>query len=270
MSDPVTIGVIPAPDELLSQIKASVQSVKSFQSGRVNKYGKVEGVREYPAAQAPFERQDHHMDAKGRVVYLEKFTRDFSKPTMRCYRYEDATSALTEAIWLDRYGRIENYHRYRYDEMTGLLVWRAEYDHEGNLFYSIQSRYDAKNQLVDETWFDPKNRFMKRYAYSYDAKGELIGELHYDSRNVLTGINRFKYDAKGNLLERKWCDPADKVMSRFEYSVDHEGRVLAMKLYGPGGKVQIRQEFAYDGKNNVVREKWFDDKGTLVKDLRYS
>lgn len=269
MPDAVTIGIVPAPEDLLAQIKGQIQTVRSFQSGRVNKYGKVEGVREYPAGAAPFERQDHHLDARGRVVYLEKFTRDFSKPTVRCYRYQDATSALTEAIWLDRYGRIENYHRYQYDDTTGLLVWRAEYDHEGKLFYSIKSRYDAKNQLVDESWFDPRNRFMKRYAYTYDAKGELSGELHYDSRDILQGFNRFKYDAKGNLLERAWCDPHDKVMSRFEYSVDKDGRVQALKLYGPGGKLQVRQEFTHDAKNNVVREKWFDDKGALVKDLRF-
>lgn len=262
----VTI-VVPTPAELNAEIKPLIKSVRHFKSGRVNKYGRVEGIVEYLKGKVPHDHQDHHYDAQGRVIYFEKFTREFTKPTSRYYRYQDGQ--LSDAIWVDRYGNIENFHHYRYDYLSQLLVWRGEFDHTGELFYSIKSAYDSKNNLVEEAWYDANNTFVKRYAFTYDPKGELETESHYDQRDALIGFNHMTYDAKGNLLERRWNSPQGQVRSRFVYTIDKRNQVTALQLFGPNDQLKTRQEFSYDDVGNVVRERWFDDRGELVKDLRF-
>ncbi|HEY9899960.1 MAG TPA: hypothetical protein V6D00_12320 [Pantanalinema sp.] len=264
-----TLEPVQEPDQLIAEAKAQIKACRSFKSGKINKYAQVEGVREYPKGQAPFDRQVHHHDDRGRVVFFEKFVREFSRPSLRVYRYRDASPEIADAIWIDRYGRIENYHVYHCDPVTGLMLWRAEYDIHGNLFYSIRSGYDARSQLVEESWYDPQNRLLKRHGYTYDAKGELASELHHDAQNRLRGFNAFSYDARGNLLERRWHDGQGTCRSRFVYTIDKQDRVASLKLIGPSEKLQVKQDFTYDAQNNVIKEVWTDEKGAVVKELRF-
>lgn len=260
--------VVPTPEQLSAEIKPQIKSVRHFKSGRINKYGKVVGVVEYPKGRVPYDHQDHHYDAQGRVIYFEKFTREFTKPTLRYYRYQDGH--LFDSIWVDRYGNIENFHHYRYDDLSQLLVWRGEFDHTGKLFYSIKSAYDSKNNLVEDAWYDASNKFMKRYAFTYHKKnGEIETESHYDQNDVLIGFNHMTYDAKGNLLERRWNSPQGQARSRFVYTIDKKNQVTALQLFGPGNQLKTKQEFSHDDVGNVVRERWFDDRGKLIKDLRF-
>lgn len=258
---------VPTPEELSAQVKPLIKSVRHFKSGKINRYGKVLGVVEYSKGKVPFEHQDHHYDDQGRVIMLEKFTREFSKPTVRYYMYRE--ERMSESVWIDRYGKIENFHHYRYDDLSSLLVWRGEFDHEGKLFYSINSAYDSKNALIQEAWNDANNKFLKRFTYTYDKQGELETEGHYGQNDQLIGVNTFKYDAKGNLLERRWADAQGKVLSRFVYTIDNKNQVSSLQLFGKDGKMKIKQEFAYDETGNVVRERWFDERGSMVKDLRF-
>jgi len=264
-----TLDPIEDVSALVDEIKPTIKSQKSFQSGKIDKYGKVVGVREFTGNAIPFERQIHHYDAKGRVVYFEKFEREFSKPSVRMYRYQDATASVTESVWVDRYGTIEHYHRYTYDPVSGLLVWRAEYDVYGNLFYSIRSSYDAKFNLIEEAWYDANNTFLKRHAYTYYPKGDMATESHFNNHNQLRGFNAFKYDTRGNMLERAWHDGQGIRRSLFAYTFDKQDRVASLQLIGPDGKLQVKQDFTYDAKNSVIREVWTDETGAVVKDLRY-
>lgn len=259
--------VVPTPSELNAAILPRIESVRHFKSGRIDRYGKVVGVVEYPKGKVPFDHQAHHYDDRGRVIYFEKFIREFTKPTRRYYRYQDRQ--LSHAIWVDRYGNIENVHHYRYDDLTQLLVWRAEFDHTGKLFYSISSSYDSHNNLVEEAWYDASNRFVKRYAFTYHQNGEIETESHYDQNNAPIGFNHMTYDARGNLLERRWNSPQGQARSRFVYTVNAKNQVTVLRLFGPDNKIKTEQQFSYDEIGNVVRECWFDDRGELVKDLRF-
>lgn len=262
-----TLISIPSPEQVLAEIKPQIRSMKSFQTGKVNKYGKVVGINEYPKGKVPFERQDHHYDEQGNAVYFEKFVREFSKPSVRCYWYKDGM--LDHAVWFDRYGVLENLHVYLYDDLTGLLCWRAEYDHEGKLFYSIKSKYDSRSNLTEEIWLDNGNRFMKKYVYTYHPSGLLASESRYNHGGTLDGFHYFVYDKKGNMTERRWYSARGEVLSRFAYTFDPKDRVTKLQLYGPGDVLQTSQDFGYDEVGNVLRERLYDEKGRVVKDLRY-
>ncbi|MBI6545214.1 MAG: hypothetical protein HY692_00380 [Cyanobacteria bacterium NC_groundwater_1444_Ag_S-0.65um_54_12] len=259
------IPTVPSIAELQGEIRPQIVRARHYKSGKIDKVGKIVGVVEYPSETVPFEHQTHHYDSEGRVLLLEKFVKEFSKPSLRFYRYEEWH--VNEAIWADRYGNIENYHRYLYDDLTALMIWRAEYTYEGKLFYYIRSEYDSTRRLLQESWFDAEDKLVKRLLYEYDAAGELASESEHDRSDLQVGSRRFKYDKQGNLTERAWFNKEKKRMSRFLYTYDAKNQLVRVELRGVQDQLEARQEFTHDRIGNVIAEKWFDATGQLVKNL---
>lgn len=258
---------IPELADLDAEIKKQIKSVRYFKIGRIDQFGRLIGYGEYPKGKVPFEHQAFHYDAQGRVVYFEKYIRDFSKPSKRYYRYEGDN--LADSIWVDRYNRFDTYHCYIFDELTGLMTWRAEYQSDGSLFYTIKSDYDQRGLITSESWFDTSNRMIRRFLYAYDAKGELSTQHLYDARSRLEGHHSYTYDKRGNLLERRWHGADGKRRNGYAYVYGPMDRVATIKVLNDKGNPIMRKEFAYDAIGNVVRERWFDQRGALIKDLQF-
>lgn len=258
---------VASPEKLIQEAKAQIVRARYFKTGKVDKYGKIVGFREYPEGRVPFEHQVHHYDEMGRVVFFEKYVKEYSKPSLRVFHYEDWR--VIEGIWIDRYGNIDNYHRYHYDDATGLMIWRAEYTYEGKLYYSIRSKYDKDAQHIEDAWYDAEDKLVKRLEYENDASGEPLVQREFDAQGQLVGSLKFKYDKNGNVLERAWHNAKDQRMSRFVYSYDAREQLIKVELRGEKDKIEARQEFAYDNVGNVIAEKWFDQNNKLYKDLRF-
>lgn len=258
---------IASPEKLIQEAKAQIVRCKYFKTGKVDKYGKVVGFREYQEGRVPFEHQVHHYDDMGRVVFFEKFVREYSKPSVRVFHHEDWH--IVEGIWIDRYGNIDNYHRYDYDDATGLMIWRAEYTYEGKLYYSIHSKYDKGSQHIEDAWFDAEDKAVKRLEYVNDASGEPLEQREFDEIGRHVGTLRFKYDKNGNVVERAWHNARNDRMSRFVYTYDSKDWLIKTELRGEKDRLDARQEFGYDGVGNVISEKWFDQANKLYKDLRF-
>lgn len=263
----VTAGDI---EPQIAKLEKSIKSVRHFVSGKVNNYAKVEGVKELKG-KLPFEHQDHFYDIKGRVIKLEKYERDFSKPTRRYYFYEGNEDHIAESVWFSRRDLVDNLHRYQVDPVTKLMMERSEYDKNGALFYSIRSMYDASNppNLIEEAWHLPGGTPVKRYRYRYDKNGELAVEEHYDQGNKLVGFFMLTYDAKGNPIRKEWHNDKRLLMSAFDYTYDSKDRVVKVALRNQTGRIAGSQLFSYDMVGNVVEEKWYDSENGLTKHLRY-
>ncbi|MEB3186890.1 MAG: hypothetical protein VKP72_05555 [bacterium] len=259
------IHVIPDPAQLLAEARAAIVKSRYFQHGRTDRYGHVVGLREYPAGRVPTDHQVHHYDQAGRVILFEKYTRDFSKPTYRLYRY--AGNVMNEAIWIDRYGHIEHHHCFQYDRVTGQMVWRAEYQPDGTLFYSVASTYDSVGNLIEDAYFDRNDVFVKREAYEHDKAGDVTRERFYDHENALVGFNTFTYDKQRRLTARIWHGPDGVRRSRFAYTYDRQDRLSRLTVYGPTDKNPLVQEFTYDDVGSVTRERWMEASGQVVKEL---
>lgn len=258
---------LPSLAELDADIQARIVGTRYFKIGRIDEFGRLIGYGEYPKGQVPTDHQAFHYDAEGQVIYFEKHSREFSRPSKRYYRYED--DQLVDSIWVDRYGRFDNYHRYVFDDLSGLLTWRAEYHPDGTLFYTIKSEYDYKAQLTEERWFDPDRRMIRRYVYAFDERGEVVSQHLYDSRNRLEGFHTYQHDAKGNLLERRWHSPDGQPKGGYVYTYGPHDRIVKIQALNDNGALNVRKEFVYDAVGNVTREKWFDNKNALVKDLQF-
>ena len=248
-----------------------IVKVRHFKSGKLDNYGLVVGIFEY-TGEFPHVRQDHSYDEHDRVLKLEKFEKDFSKPTSRLYFYEGDGNKIVESVWLDRYGKIDNIHRYAYDMETGLMMQRAEYDREGRLFYLIKTKYDLEKtppREMEEAWYDKKDNLIKRQEYIYNEKEEIITENHYDSNNQFDGAFHFTYDERGILHEKKWQNKNRRFMSTFRYTVDADENTIKAELLDAEGNLESYQTFAYDAVGNITGEKWFDANGEMFKDLKF-
>jgi hypothetical protein len=255
--------------EFMENLNQQVTKVRHFKIGKIDHYGQVIGIKEYEEGKVPLDHQDHFYDELERVIKLEKYEREFSKPTVRIYSYGPGGLKVLESVWFDRYGKIENIHRYRYDSETGLMLERFEYNREGSLFYSIRSAYDEGNNLIEESWHRKNGSLIKRYKYLYYPDGELEQEENYDGQDNLVGLYHFTYDERGNVREKSWYNPAGMLMSKFVYICDAEDRVIKIELFDGKENLEVSQEFKYDETGNLLEEKWLDAEKKPIKLLKY-
>ncbi|MCA9792113.1 MAG: hypothetical protein KC910_09975 [Candidatus Eremiobacteraeota bacterium] len=253
-------------EDLRAAIDARIESCRHFASGRIDSFGRVVGVGELPDS-SRHERQDHQLDAAGRVLRLDRYEREFSKPTRRYYHYLGDSDKVSESVWFDRYGRLENIHRYLYDRDSGLMLERAEYTREGALYYRILSSYGQGDTLAQDLWLGPDGKQLKRYVYTYED-GELVREEHYGKADGMVGYFEMEYDQGGNLALKAWFS-GDRLQSLTAYEYDQENRVIETVLADGDEMIEARQTFGYDQVGNVVEECWFDSHDQLVKHLRY-
>jgi hypothetical protein len=257
--------------EFYAEMEKLIVKVRHFKAGKLDNYGTIVGIRECEEGRVPFVHQDHYYDSLDRVIRLEKFENDFSKPTRRFYFYNPGELKVIESVWFDRYDRIENIHRYLYNNTRGLLIQRAEYTKEGEIFYAITSRYDDAEpaHLLEELWTDVAKKQIKRHEYSYDEKQNMSEERMFDNANSLIGSNHFVHDDKGRLLQRKWHNSEGIAMSSFVYDYDENDDAKALSIYDSQGNLESWQEFSRDALGNVKEEKWYDGANNLLRQLRY-
>ncbi|MGE5706871.1 MAG: hypothetical protein ACM3YO_00935 [Bacteroidota bacterium] len=261
----------------IRELEASAVAVRYFHLGKINNYAKVEGIREYPKGQVPHQHQEYHFDAKGRVVKLEIFDREFSKPTKRYYFYEGDGDNVAESVWFDRYGDLDTVHRYTIDPFSKLMVERSEYtiseqDPEPKLFYTIKSLYDTATnppQMTEEAWHAANGTPIKRRRYRYDKEGRLAFEEHYNEKNRFEGFYLLTHDSKGNIRKKEWFNSNRKMMRCFEYTYDNQDRVSKIVLKDENSAVRVIQQFIFDAVGAIVEEKLFDSENKLVKHLHY-
>ncbi|MDQ7825806.1 MAG: hypothetical protein RDV48_23595 [Candidatus Eremiobacteraeota bacterium] len=258
-------------EDLFREIERLTVKVRHFRTGKMDYYGHVVGIKECPEGKVPFVHQDHFYDEKGRVIKMEKYENDFSKPTKRIYFYAGDDPHVAESVWFDRYDRIDNIHRYLYDKAAGLMVGRAEYTKEGRIFYTITSKYDRSDPplLVQEIWNDLKGTVLKDMLYQYDGQGRMTEERLFGSGGIFKGINRFAYDDRGLLVERKWQNSRGITSSTYLYEYDDAEEVTRVTIQDGEGKIRSRQEFFRDEVGNVLEERWYDRDGKLIRHLKY-
>jgi hypothetical protein len=260
-------------EEFFRAVDSLIVKTRHFRTGKVDNYGKVVGIDEFEPGRVPHVHQDHHYDKLDRVIKFEKYVQDFSKPTTRYYFYEGDSDKLSEGLWFDRYGKIENIHQYKYDETTGLMTDRAEYNKEGEIFYQIHSEFDTgfdPPRLLEDTWRDKTGGQLQRYVYEYDENGDVIIERRFDAANRVMGWFAFEYDEQRvNVTGKEWYGPDGLLKSAFYYEHDSQNRPVSVVLCDEAGNELSSQVFVYDEIGNLKEEIWEDQEGNVLKHLKY-
>ena len=75
-------------EEFLDRLNSKIVKMKSFRTGKIDNYGVVSGIRECEPGKVPHVHQNHYYDAFDRVIKLEMFEKDFTRPRLRiCLLY---------------------------------------------------------------------------------------------------------------------------------------------------------------------------------------
>ncbi|MFP4498188.1 MAG: hypothetical protein ACLFQV_08250 [Vulcanimicrobiota bacterium] len=259
-------------EEALEEIESRVVKIRHFKTGKIDDFGRVVGVKEYQPGRVPHFHQDHMYDEKDRVIMLKMYEKEFSKPYTRIYFYEGDSDKIHEAVWFNRYGKLDNIHRYAYDMSTGLLVHRAEYNREGEIFYQIFSEFEDTDppRNTQEVWKDKTGNLIQRFVYKYDEAGDIVIEERYDNNDNFIGEFHFTYDDKRvNLMKKEWFGPDKTLRSYFVYEHDANDNTTKCVLMNPGGTKESTQLFVYDEIGELKEEKWMDEKDKVFKHVKY-
>lgn len=260
-------------DEFFALMEEAVVDQKSYRTGKIDDYGRVKGIHEYPGPQVPHTQQTHYFDKMGRPLKVEIYEKDFSKPITRVYFYEGEGDKVMESVWFDRYGKIDNIHRYQYDKTTGLMTDRAEYTKEGDIFYHIHSEYDKSFEPprhFEDVWTDKRGNLIQRYVYKYDDAGDVNIEEQYDENNQMIGYFFIEYDeAREFPVKKEWHGPGGDLRSWQEFTYDAAHNVTRVDLFDGEGKREASQIFIYDEIGNLKEEQWVNVEGETFKKIKY-
>ena len=143
-------------------------------------------------------------------------------------------------------------------------------DAKDNLKYTLETKYNDKGQVVEETRYELDDAVSDKASYQYDSKGNVLKEekykhgqfryrvkYNYDTKGNLVNINQEEpngisyekaictYDASGHLIEEKWRKRANADFSKKIYSYNSEGLCIKVDAFFASYKLQVLSKFAY-------------------------
>ncbi|HOP04925.1 MAG TPA: hypothetical protein PL017_10900 [Tenuifilaceae bacterium] len=140
------------------------------------------------------------------------------------------------------------------------------------LSYTVQKKFDASGNVIDEARISSNGKEQKRTTYNYNAEsrisqmtefysGNLIKKLFYKYNNigVVTEIRQqnpdgkefvqstYKHDSNGNLLEERWSeDSSASELSHKQSKYDKDGNLLEMDSYYAPYKYRVLYKYTYE------------------------
>jgi YD repeat-containing protein len=155
----------------------------------------------------------------------------------------------------------------RKDNITTVAVYNAS----GNMISKLQLKYDANNNLIEETVYGGNQSELEKKTYNYDDQEKLTEEAkytlskitlrtiyQYNSKGDLTeiieetpGTERFvkksyAYDPVGNILEIKWRRRKDEPFNRITYTYDPKGICTTSDTEYPATKYRVLTRYEYE------------------------
>ncbi len=251
----------------LDEVEKEVRYVEAryYRIGRIDEFGRVIPMYELDPNLLPDTYQKYFFDEHDRVVKLEE-VENGKLVRVRIYKYDDDSDKVSESLWFDGNGELTGIHRYKYND-KGLMIWRAEYSPYNYMIYYIVSEHSDDNRLTLESWYNRAGKLLQRVRYYYDDRGEVVREDKINADDELEGYHLLDYDENGNLIEKTWYTPDGARGARFRYEYDERQLLTKIYLYDPEDNLTAVHEFVYDERGNKVEERWYDEKGQLIKRL---
>ncbi|TPN86848.1 hypothetical protein [Aquimarina algicola] len=143
----------------------------------------------------------------------------------------------------DNYGNIVQYKSYnKNNELTS--TESNEYDSNGNLLsisltitssnktFKITSKYNSKNQLIEEIDFKPDGSIEDVRTFKYDNMGnEIKSDLTRSNGEYTKFVS--EYDKNNNVISEYWFDKdgSQKHWNSFSYEYDENNNWVTRKRY---------------------------------------
>jgi hypothetical protein len=175
-------------------------------------------------------------DAKGNVVEQEQFKKNGKIKYHAIYKYDD-NNRKTEVTWLKRKDKFNYKQVNTYDEAGNVINYSFYMKRPDNIMWHYIYKYDAKNNMIENTGYDYKNRLFDRTIYSYYDDGSKKQTTMYNDKGRVERVWNFDCNPIGK-------DVADKLKDTTQVCVKYE-------TDKNGNKIKIKEE------NNVKGHHFF-------------
>ncbi len=174
---------------------------------------------------------------------------------------------IAEVTTYNPKGVVINVEKYRYDAAGNKLEYsRYTGGNEKQIAYQKISKYNSRNDVIEETGFDGVEKFHNKY--SYDNNGNLK-EIVYEKNGTLVEKRIFKKD--GLKTSVSIYNAAGNMISRIELTYDSRNNLLEETVYGVNQDIIERKTYDYDEKKNLKAEaKYKLNKITLRTTYNYN
>jgi hypothetical protein len=179
----------------------------------------------------------------------------------------NASGNVTEVTTYNTKGLVMNVEKYRYDGAGNKIEYsRYSGSSDGPVAYQKISKYDARNNVTEESGYDGVEKFLNKY--SYDTQGNLL-EIIYQKNGVLKEKRTFQKDGlKTNVLI---YNASGKLISKLLLTFDSKDNMLEETVYGVNQDIIEKKTYDYDDKKNLKRESKFKlNKMTLRTTYNYN
>jgi hypothetical protein len=147
-----------------------------------------------------------------------------TKPITSKFTYSSITN-LPSKEEFRKEGILLKVTHYMYDATLNKTVIDSSYGANGKPYKSKLERYDASDNMLEQTLFDEKADIVLKYEYTFDKNNNNVEFKSYGQGGVLEGDFMYKFDEKNNMVEESkfyaYKNAKDSLV--YEYKYDSVG-----------------------------------------------
>lgn len=242
------------------------RTTRRFQSWELNGRGKPTGVWPIPTGQSPGTFTEVDTVASGAVVEVREHHQDQPKPLVRVFTTGKG-GRLDAQSYRDPVTNISGRNTYEYDDKTGLMVARTEWDGQNRMRYRIEVTCDANGRFKEERILDSAKRPVARHVYAHDTNGRVIRDETWGGKGltVLKGFHHITHDAKGRITRRAWCEASGAEKEAFVYTYDAMDRRVEMAIEKNGTR-SLTAVTTFDAIGSEISTRYVEANGKPLAD----
>ncbi len=177
-----------------------------------------------------------------------------------------------------------------FDEQ-GNTTKEVSYNPPGIVDQTIESQYDEKNRLIEESCFDEEDELLEKTIFYWDNDKKIKEEKHYLDGSIDT--TTFTYNTNGQLTEKMCKDDEDEIENKELFNYDGKRLNEHMLFEGEDELIEkktfvfendklisethldaiegdeTRKEFRYDADGNIAKELNYNPKNQLIKKTEF-
>jgi YD repeat-containing protein len=179
----------------------------------------------------------------------------------------DASGNVSQVTTFNPKGQVLNIEKYKYDTRGNKTEYtRYAGGTEGKAAYQKISKYNEKNQVIEESGFDGVENFKNTYVHN--AQGEMT-EIRYLTNNVLKEKRIFTKE--GHVTHVSIYNAAGTITSKLVLTYDAKKNLVEEAVYGVNQSALEKKTYHYDENKNLKEEsKYKLDKITLKTLYNYN
>lgn len=184
----------------------------------------------------------------------------------RVYKYAEEGVQRLEEILYNSDDEVQEQIVYKYE--GGNCRTMQTFNDAGKLQSYHTYRYNSKNQVVEDAYFNARDELQTRQEYEYDADGKKIRWNVYNGDNALLSYTLYLYEGKLNTRVENYST-SDQLLDYFVNEYSPEGNLSRSIWYSENDKVEETREYTYE-KAFLVEEKILRGNGSVRRRVQFT